>query len=114
MINGVNGKTEIRFKKKAKTIGLLALPFMAVVISKVLFGFVFPRMHGLYNFRITITLLIYGLFGFVFCILLKQIFSRKPALIIDDTGITDHSSPESVGHIPWADIIRNRISTWLE
>ncbi len=37
--------------------------------------------------------------------------SRKPALTIDRTGITDNASGLSVGFIPWSDIVGIRIVT---
>lgn len=50
-----------------------------------------------------------GVFGVLFfgvCIsfMLIKLFDRRPGLIIDEFGITDHSNATSVGLIEWEDI----------
>jgi hypothetical protein len=35
---------------------------------------------------------------------LIRLLSRSPALIIDDRGLTDHSSITSLGYVPWTNI----------
>ncbi|WP_347556861.1 STM3941 family protein [Robbsia sp. KACC 23696] len=46
-----------------------------------------------------------GLFG------LSRLVRRCPALIIDDRGLTDHTSAISIGFIPWSDVIDAKIVT---
>lgn len=36
---------------------------------------------------------------------IKQLFSKSPGLIIDPNGVTDNSGLNSVGFIPWSDIM---------
>lgn len=45
-------------------------------------------------------------FGYAFFYILKKGKEGKDILIVDDRGITDHSSAVAVGFIPWADINR--------
>lgn len=44
-------------------------------------------------------------FGAGFIIIFKKLFSGKPALILNDDGITDNTSATSVGLIEWGDVI---------
>lgn len=43
-------------------------------------------------------------FAFAFVFLLKRAKAGKSILIVDDKGITDHSSAVAFGFIPWADV----------
>ncbi len=104
MIKETDQKTEIGFNKESKLRVLLVLIAVTVLFSWALFGVIYPRIQGIYRFRITVLVLLYGLMAFAIYNTLKQLLSQKPALIIDDTGITDQSSPESVGPIAWTDI----------
>ena len=45
-------------------------------------------------------------FGFGFILLMGKMFDRRPGLIIDQNGITDHTQYTSVGRIEWKDIVR--------
>lgn len=51
-------------------------------------------------------------FGTVGAFALTRLFSKKPALIIDQSGITDNASGLSVGFIPWSDITGTGIATF--
>lgn len=44
-------------------------------------------------------------FGFGFILLMGKMFDRRPGLIIDQNGITDHTQYTSVGLIEWKDIV---------
>jgi hypothetical protein len=44
-------------------------------------------------------------FGYTLFLYLQKLKDKTPALIVDNTGITDNSSGLAVGHIPWGDII---------
>ncbi len=35
---------------------------------------------------------------------LKKLLQHQPAVMIDDNGITDHSSPVAAGYVPWSDV----------
>lgn len=58
----------------------------------------------------TISILFFGLTGFIG---LKKLFDKKSGLIIDENGITDHSSATSVGLIEWNDISEIKIKRIL-
>lgn len=45
-------------------------------------------------------------FGYAFFYIIKRGKEGKSILIVDDRGITDHSSAVALGFIPWADINR--------
>ncbi|WP_298735427.1 STM3941 family protein [uncultured Chitinophaga sp.] len=46
--------------------------------------------------------LLLGLLGTGLAI--RKLLQHQPALMIDDEGITDHSSPVAAGYIPWSDV----------
>lgn len=35
---------------------------------------------------------------------LAKLLQKQPALVINDSGITDHSSPVAAGYVPWSDV----------
>ena len=43
-------------------------------------------------------------FGLCALFILRMLFCNKPALIVDEHGITDNSSAIAIGFIPWKDI----------
>ena len=51
-------------------------------------------------------------FGTTGVFALTRLFSKKPALIIDQSGITDNASGLSAGFIPWSDITGAGIATF--
>lgn len=51
-------------------------------------------------------------FGTIGVFTLTRLFSKKPALIIDQAGITDYASSLSAGFIPWSDITGAGIATF--
>lgn len=51
------------------------------------------------------------IFGSSALFALSRLFSNKPAITIDNAGITDNASALSVGFIPWSDITGVRIGT---
>jgi len=52
-------------------------------------------------------------FGIGFAVLAKKMFDKKPALIIDDEGITDNYTRPPMGVIEWEDIEYVEISTLM-
>jgi hypothetical protein len=99
---------EIKFnRKKIVLILLLCLAF-----SYLCWNFVVDQEHYTsyrHRHRDTGFIFLAGLFGFIFfgagnLVLLKMLFRRNPALIIDEKGITDYSTFMSVGLIHWEDI----------
>ncbi|MFU2163320.1 STM3941 family protein [Streptococcus pluranimalium] len=68
----------------------------------VIFGLLFLFSSDL--FAILIGLLSIAFFGWVFIILIKRIFTSYSLLIVDEQGITDHSSALALGFVPWKDI----------
>lgn len=59
--------------------------------------------------------LVSGIFFFGLCsyYYAKRIFQARPLLLVDETGVTDHSTAFAVGHIPWEDIISIQLSSYL-
>ncbi|HXD34827.1 MAG TPA: STM3941 family protein [Pyrinomonadaceae bacterium] len=48
----------------------------------------------------------FGIFGLVG---LKKLFDKKPALILNNSGIVDNASSVSAGFIPWSEVVGARI-----
>ena len=44
-------------------------------------------------------------FGFGCLVLIRKLFDRRPGLMIDQNGITDHTQYTSVGRVEWKDIV---------
>jgi hypothetical protein len=82
----------------------IIIPLIAAAIWCLTF-IVFPMLPGFYILKITSIAIIICLFLFAVFVLFKQIFSKKPALIINEKGLTDYSSISSAGFIPWSDIV---------
>lgn len=68
----------------------------------VIFGLLFLFSSDL--FAILIGLLSIAFFGWGFIILIKRIFTSYSLLIVDEQGMTDHSSALALGFVPWEDI----------
>lgn len=47
-------------------------------------------------------------FGLALLVSAFKLANRRPALVIDHTGITDQSSAVAAGHIPWRDVVEIR------
>lgn len=100
-------KTLVIHKKKQTlliVIGVLILVAASGIALGALTSFVFPQLPGFSRLKVTavvtiVTVVITGLY-----IILRTALSRKPGLIIDERGITDHSNITSVGFIPWREI----------
>jgi len=71
----------------------------------VLIRFVYPTLPGFWDLKLSAVGAIAGavIFGSYFVI--KQSSKKVPALVVDETGITDHSNLASIGFIPWSDIV---------
>jgi hypothetical protein len=107
----------ITVKQSLKGNILYAFGAFAMSLISLLLVFVnFRPLHGLFGllFQISIIYILFKVilaFGFVFfgyCFLffLKRARSGKDILIVDEKGITDHSSALAFGFIPWSDIDR--------
>lgn len=78
------------------------------------FGVVYADFGYLAKFAVrSKILLVVWIFGFLFFFwamlyYLRRIFTALPLLIADESGVTDNSSPLSVGFIPWEDIRKAR------
>jgi len=53
-----------------------------------------------------VAIVFFGIFGLVG---LKKLFDKKPALILNKSGIVDNSSGVSAGFIPWSEVVGARI-----
>ena len=60
-------------------------------------------------------ILFFGIFFFGLCsyYYAKRIFQDRPLLLVDETGVTDHSTAFAVGHIPWEDITSIQLTAYL-
>ena len=85
-------------------VGLIILILLLSPIIWFVNNYVNKLPGALANYKIVIIAIIAGTIFFAFYALIKQFKSKKPAIIINDSGITDSSSFASVGFIPWADI----------
>ena len=104
---------EIRIKSN-NTPKIVALIILVVLLSIMIwlfnnYGNVLPE--GLYKFKIIIIAILAGTILFAFYAIIKQLSSKKPALVINDEGITDNSAFASVGFIPWFDILEIKITS---
>lgn len=68
----------------------------------VIFGLLFLFSSDF--FAILIGLFSIVFFGWGFIILFKRIFTSHSLLIVDEQGMTDHSSALALGFVPWEDI----------
>ena len=101
--------TRIEIQKKTKPVVFLAFMIIVLLIVGasaiwVLMSFVFPRLHGFLDLKISAVAAIAGLTIWAISLIIQQSSKTKPGLIIDEQGITDYSSVASVGFIPWSDI----------
>lgn len=84
----------------------LAVSIGGSVIFIILGYFLITDDYELYNTSFTKAVGIAAIifFGITLLYNLYRLFNKKPALIIDDNGITDNSGRESAGLIEWHDI----------
>ena len=104
---------QIEFKEnKKRTITALAvLVVLTVALIAFLQGIVFPILVKFHTLR-----LIVMIFAVVAPLLagraiLKGLMSKKPVLIVDDTGITDNAAQSGVGFVPWSDVTKIKEAT---
>jgi hypothetical protein len=94
-------KIEITLKKKKSFLAI----FGAIVF--VLFGIFAFLMEEEYSFGTVFMYIVsIGFFGLCVYFGFKRLAGKNIGLIIDSSGITDNSSDEAVGHIPWKNIIK--------
>ena len=60
-------------------------------------------------------ILFFGIFFFGLCsyYYAKRIFQDRSLLLVDETGVIDHSTAFAVGHIPWEDITSIQLTAYL-
>ncbi|MGX7775817.1 STM3941 family protein [Streptococcus pluranimalium] len=68
----------------------------------VIFGLLFLFSSDFFAILIGLFSIIF--FGWCFIILFKRIFTSYSLLIVDEQGMTDHSSALALGFVPWKDI----------
>lgn len=87
---------------KSKLLSLAIGAFIFVILGYILLAISIDSKRELYLGIIgSFSILFFGL-GVAYAI--KMIFSSKPAVIINEQGITDHSSLIGAGLIDWKDI----------
>lgn len=97
----------VAYAKKGR---MFFLAIGAILFILVGFVFLFITFDGEVNWAYRIIGLICVLFfGMCFVFIVKQLFSKKPALLIDEVGITDWSSGIQVGLIKWEEIEDTRL-----
>src|SRR5699024_9318838 len=97
----------IAYPKKGRMflLGIGAILFILIGLV-----FLFITFDGEVNWAYRMIGLICILFfGMCFVFIVKQLFSKKPALLIDEKGITDWSSAIQVGLIEWEEIEDTRL-----
>ncbi|MFU2203314.1 STM3941 family protein [Streptococcus hyovaginalis] len=72
-----------------------ALIFVILGLILLLTADILPILVGLFAI---------AFFGCGFIIFVKRIFNNQPLLMVDQHGITDHSSALALGFVPWQDI----------
>ncbi len=97
----------IVIQKKKRPVFLITVFLLAIGAAAcwLLLDVLFPRLPGFLDFKITAITVIVAAIGFAIVTTWKQCLSKKPGLIIDDKGLTDHSNMLSPGFIPWGEII---------
>ena len=98
---------QIKIQKSAKPKGLLI--FLLLIVGAagegLLFGVLFPRLEGFWDFKLTAAVVIAAAVIWALVVVMRQSSKKEPGLVIDESGITDHSSATSIGFIPWSDIL---------
>lgn len=97
----------IKFNKgRIITLLLMALAFVAVCI----FIITQPiKISNLLKYLVGVLGILF--FGAVFITMILKLASNKPAIIIDDKGVTDNASGVSAGLIEWQDILGVEITS---
>ena len=72
-----------------------SLIFVILGLILLLTADILPILVGLFSI---------AFFGWCFIIFVKSIFNNQPLLMVDQHGITDHSSALALGFVPWQDI----------
>ena len=90
--------------------GKLAALLLGSLLLVVLCALLLSRYPAALNAKTTIAAAV-GIPFFSVCGLfaLSRLLWRKPAIIVNDEGLTDKASAASVGFIPWSDIASARI-----
>jgi hypothetical protein len=96
---------EIRESRKRKIAALVVLTLLLPAILGLFWGLVFPLLPKLYMLKMVVTVVVTSLIVFAIFVITKSLFSKKPALIINEKGITDNAIQSGVGFIPWSDIV---------
>jgi hypothetical protein len=100
-------RIEISISKRKMIISLMGC--LAFVLAGFLFvlqpstfaGKTVVRSSSMIMIVGVLSILFFGLCGYFIA---KKLFTKTPGLIIDDKGISDHSSGIEAGFIPWHDI----------
>src|SRR5699024_9893006 len=104
--NRLGGRTLSPFIIYQNKLKLLVLSICSCIFILLGFIFLFVELDLTYSPFIIkgIGLITIILFGTLLIFFLKRIFEHKPALIIDENGITDYSTALQVGLVRWNEI----------
>lgn len=105
-MNYKNQSVEIRISRKKIFLLLAGSVILFLIGIWIVFGNPATEDQSRFN-SVKITIAGYAsifFFGLTTIALAKKSFRSSPALLIDNVGITDHSSAVSAGFISWSDI----------
>lgn len=97
----------IEIQKSTKPVGLLIFLLLAVGAAGegLLFGMLFPRLEGFWDFKLTAAVVIAAVVIWGLVLVIRHSSRKEAGLVLDERGLTDHSSATSIGFIPWSDIL---------
>jgi hypothetical protein len=99
---------EIRHRLGPRIFGILVLIPLCGAAAACLVAFVFPLLPGFLRLKTAAVATIVFILLFACYWLVKDIFSRQPALTITSDGITNRSGFSNTVFIPWGDIAEFR------
>jgi anaerobic C4-dicarboxylate transporter len=101
-------ETTIEIQKKSRPVVLVfAIIFLLAVVAVAIWGltgFIFPKLEGFWDLKITAIVIVIALPIWAIYLIIQQSSKTKPGLTISKDGITDFSNITSVGFVPWSDI----------
>ena len=97
----------VEIQKSAKPVGLMIFILLAVGAAGegLLFGVLFPRLEGFWDFKLTAAVVIAGVVVWALVVVMRQSSKKEAGLMLDERGLTDRSSATSIGFVPWSDIL---------
>ena len=101
----MNDRIELFNKKQPVLIISLFLLLVGGGALYLLFNYVYPKLSGFFNLKVTAVVLIAAVIIWAIIVVIRHSSRKKPGLIIDSEGITNRTNITSTEFIPWRDII---------